>query len=89
MPFEVGLMDSRQAPSSQVGGHLPLSDTPHTEISPVDPGLAAAGPDHDTARGPGGPCSVAAGRMAATRGTGERGTAVTTPASDEEASQLQ
>jgi hypothetical protein len=39
MPFELGRMDSRQVPSSQLGGHLPLSDTPHTAISSVDPGL--------------------------------------------------
>jgi hypothetical protein len=38
MPLELGLMDSRQAPSSQLGGHLPPSDTPHTAISSVDPG---------------------------------------------------
>jgi hypothetical protein len=27
-PLELGQMDSRQVPSSQLGGHLPLSDTP-------------------------------------------------------------
>jgi hypothetical protein len=32
MPFELGRMDPRQVPSSQVKGHLPLSDTPHAAI---------------------------------------------------------
>jgi hypothetical protein len=39
MPLELGLMNPRQVPSSQLGGHLSLYDTPHTTISPVDPGL--------------------------------------------------
>ena len=43
MPFELGLMDSRQVPSSQLEGHLPLYDTPHTAISPVDPGTKYGG----------------------------------------------
>ena len=39
MPFELGRMDPRQVTSSQLGAYLPLSNTPHTRISPVDPGL--------------------------------------------------
>src|ERR671916_1096782 len=38
MPLKLGQMDPRQVASSQVEGHLPLSDTPPPEISPVDPG---------------------------------------------------